>query len=93
MPGLADWLLAAVAALPTAVGLARSGLSVSVAAREARFSNFLPTLTALRRGLPTVLTNATSPGPDRQKTLVWRGSWQVVWPALPRAVARAVGTR
>jgi len=27
-------------------------------------------LTVLRRGLPTVLTNATSPEPDRQKTLV-----------------------
>ena len=58
----------------------------------ALFSNFLPTLTALRRGLPTVLTNATSSG-DQQKTLVWRGSWQVVWPALTRVAARAVNAR
>ena len=56
--------------LPTTVRLARSCPPVSAVVREALFSNFLPTLTALRRGLPTVLTNATSPGPDRQKTLV-----------------------
>ena len=91
--GLADWLLAAVAVLPTTVRLARNGLSVSVAACGALFSNFLPTLTALRCGLPTVLTNATSPEQDRQKTPAWRGSWQVVRPALPRVAARAIGTR
>ena len=73
MPGLASWLLGAVAVLPTAVRLARSCSPVSVAAREALFSNFLPTLTVLRCGLPTVLTNAISPGPDRQKTPAWRG--------------------
>ena len=83
VPGVADWLLAAVAVLPTAVGLARSCSPVSGAACGALFSNFLPTLTALRRGLPTVLDNATSPGPDRQKTLAWRGLWRVVRPALP----------
>ena len=92
MPGLADWLLAAAAGLPTTVRLARSCPPVSGAACGALFSNFLPTLTALRRGLPTVLTNATSSG-DQQKTLVWRGSWQVVWPALTRVAARAVNAR
>ena len=60
---------------------------------RALFSNFLPTLTALRRGLPTVLTNATNPGRDRQKTLAWCGKWQVVRPALPRVAARAVNAR
>lgn len=59
----------------------------------ALFSNFLPTLTVLRRGLPTVLPNATSPEQDRQKTPAWRGSWQVARPAPFRAAARAVGTR
>ena len=93
VPGLADWLLAAAAGLPTMVRLARSCSPVSVAACGARFSNFLPTLTALRRGLPTVLTNATSPEQDRQKTLAWRGLWRVVRPALPRAAARAVDAR
>ena len=93
VPGLADWLLAAAAGLPTTVRLARSCPPVSAVVREALFSNFLPTLTALRRGLPTVLTNATSPGPDRQKTLAWCGKWQVVRPALPRAAARAVNAR
>ena len=92
-PGLADWLLAAVAGLSTAVGLARSCPPISAVVREARFSNFLPTLTALRRGLPTVLVNATTPEQDQQKTLACRGWWQVVRPALPRAAARAVGPR
>ena len=93
LPGLVDWLLAAAAGLPTTVRLARSCSFVSAVAREARFSNFLPTLTELRRCLPTVLTNATSPGPDRQKTPAWRGEWRVVRPAPSRVAARAVGTR
>ena len=93
MPGLADWLLAAVAVLPAAVGAEQCCLCASVEAREARFSNFLPTLTVLRCSLPTVLTNATSPGSDRQKTVACRGWWQVVRPALPRVAARAVGPR
>ena len=93
VPGLADWLLGAVAGLPTTVRLARSCSFVSAVAREARFSNFLPTLTVLRRGLPTVLTNATSPEQDRQKTPAWHGSWQVVRPAPSRVAARAVNAR
>ena len=68
-PGLTNWLLATVAVLPTMVGLGSAAHVRQWWTPEwARFSNFLPTLTALRRGLPTVLTNATSPGRDRQKT-------------------------
>lgn len=72
VPGLAGWLLAAVAGVPTVVG--QQCCSCRRWTPEgARYSNFLPTLTALRCGLPTVLTNATSPEQDRQKTPVWRG--------------------
>lgn len=93
VPGLADWLLAGVAVLPAAVGAEQCCLCASVEAREARFSNFLPTLTVLRCSLPTVLPNATSMRPDRRKTPAWRGSWRMVRPALPRVAARTVGPR
>lgn len=72
VPGLANWLLAVVASVLTVVG--QQCCSCRWWTSEgALFSNFLPTLTALRRGLPTVLDNATSPGQDRQKTPAWRG--------------------
>lgn len=67
-------------ALPAAVGAEQCCLCASVAAREARFSNFLPTLTVLRRGLPRVESSpqqtASSGGKVVQATGWRRWLWR-----------------